>query len=137
MKPDDPIGRDVRKLRRARRLGDGAACVLCGTRNPVALVRAERSLLEAHHLGGKANDDSLVVVVCKNCHAELTEAQHESGIELRRDRERVSLARLEAVLRGLADFFALLVVGLRGWADELARGLSRLDREHPGWRDKL
>lgn len=135
MKQDDPIGRDVRKLRRARRLGDGAVCVLCGKESPEALMRVGRSLLEAHHLGGAVNDDMLVVVVCRNCHAELTEAQHDSCIELRRDRDRVPLQRLEAVLRGLADFFELLALRLRTWADELAHVVSVLDRIEPGWRD--
>jgi len=91
--------------------------------------------LERHHIGGKANDGSLLVIVCRNCHAKLSEGQRDSGVALHSDPERTSLERLESVLRGLADFFALLVESLRGWADELVRTISRLDRDHPDWRD--
>jgi hypothetical protein len=130
MKPD-PIGNDVRKVRRARRLGSDAVCVLCGESNPIALRRVDRSLLELHHVGGEANDGSLVAIVCRNCHALLSEAQHDSGVELQRRRDRASTERLEAVLRGLADFFALLVARLREWADELHRTVSRREDGFP------
>lgn len=83
-----------------------------------------------------ANDANLTVIVCLNCHASLSEAQRESGVELRNLGGRSSLEQLEAVLRGLADFFALLVQALRRWADKLAKTISRLDRDHPGWREQ-
>jgi hypothetical protein len=130
----DPIGDDVRKLRRERHLGAGAVCVLCGDANPVELRRAGRSVLEAHHLGGFANDARLTVVVCRNCHALLTEASRVSGVELSRDDARHLLERLEAVLRGQADFDELLAQRQRAWADELAAEAARLDRDLPGWR---
>jgi hypothetical protein len=136
MSTPDPIGNDVRKLARERRLGEGAVCVLCGKDDSDALMRVGRTLLEAHHLGGEANDRSLTVVVCRNCHARLSEGQRDSGVDLRRRPERSSLERLEAVLRGLADFCALLAKGLCYWADELARTVGRLDRDFPGWRQE-
>jgi hypothetical protein len=131
---DDPIGRDVRKLRRVRTLGDQPVCVLCGEQNPTALTRVGRSLLEDHHLAGRVNDDTLVAIVCRNCHAVLSEAQRDSGVDLRQDAGRASLERLEAVLRGLADFFEQLVRSLRQWADEIARTVCLLDDDHPEWR---
>jgi hypothetical protein len=130
----DPIGDDVRGLRRQRRLGGGAACVICGETVPVVLLRARRSLLEQHHIGGDANDSGLTVVVCRNHHAVLTEAGRVSGIALDRRAERSSLERLEAVLRGLADFFELLARTLRYWAVELATTVRRLDARWPDWR---
>lgn len=130
----DPIGDDVRRLRRARRLGAGAVCVLCGEENPVELLRVGRSLLDAHHLGGTANDARLTVVVCRNCHAVLTEAGRVGGIELGHDDDRHLLERLEAVLRGQADFDELRARRQRAWADELAAEATRLDRDHPDWR---
>lgn len=132
----DPIGDDVRKLRRARRLGTGAVCALCGQQNPVALRRARRSLLEAHHLGGSANDAQLTVTVCRNCHAVLTEASRVSGVELGHCDDRHLLERLEAVLRGQADFDDLRAERERAWADELAAEATRLDRDFPGWRKR-
>jgi hypothetical protein len=130
----DPIGDDVRKLRRARRLGAGAVCVLCGEENPVELRRARGSLLEAHHVGGLANDSQLTVIVCRNCHALLTEAARVSDVELGHRDDRQPLERLEAVLRGQADFDELLAQRQRAWADELAAEAARLDRDFPGWR---
>jgi hypothetical protein len=130
----DPIGEDARRARRERRLGPEAACVICGETDPAVLLRVGRSLLDQHHLGGKVNDPELTVVVCRNHHAVLTEAGRVSGIELDRRAERSSLERLEAVLRGLADLFALLVQALRGWADELRDTICRLDEGWPGWR---
>jgi hypothetical protein len=107
---------------------------LCGEQNPTALMRVNRSLLEGHHVAGRVNDDALVAIVCHNCHAVLSEAQRDSGVELHDDTGRVSLERLEAVLRGLADFFEQLVRNMRGWADEIARTVSFLDDNHPDWR---
>ena len=109
-------------------------CVLCGEQNPAALTRVDRSLLEDHHLAGRANDKTLVAIVCRNCHAGLSEAQRDSGIGLHHDAERVPLEQAEAVLRGLADFFEQLVKTLRQWADEIARTVSLLDHHHPEWR---
>jgi hypothetical protein len=132
----DAIGNDVRKLRRERRLGRGACCVLCGTKDLPALRKISRTHLQEHHVVGKANDDRLVVVVCLNCHADLSEAQRDSGVQLRSRDDRTSLERLEAVLRGLADFLFLLAAALVRWADELAAQTRRLDAAFPSWRDR-
>jgi hypothetical protein len=131
----DPIGDDVRKLRRARRLGAGAACVLCGATDPVELRRVGRSLLEAHHVGGSANDLRLTSVVCRNCHAVLTEASRVSGVALGHCDGRHLLERLVAVMRGQADFDERRAQRERFWADELAAEVTRLDRDFPGWRN--
>ena len=82
------------------------------------IAHADRALAL---LGGEANDANLVVVVCRNCHALLTEAARDSGVDLRRRPERGSPERLESVLRGLADFFLLLAPSLGSWADEVRR----------------
>ena len=134
MSRQDPIGDDVRKLRRERRLGAGAVCVLCGEENRAKLRRAGRSLLEAHHPGGVANDALLTVILCRNCHAQLTEAGRDSGVELGHSDDRHPLERLEAVLRGLADFDELRAGRERAWADEVAAEVTRLDRDFPDWR---
>jgi hypothetical protein len=115
----DPIGDDVRKLRRHRRLGSGAACLICGETNPDALRRTQRTLLERHHLAGRANDPELTVVVCLNHHAILSELQRDSGIDLRADPNRSPARRTAALLRGLADLFQLLASSLRWHADQL------------------
>lgn len=131
----DPIANDVRKGVRERRLGPDAACALCGEKTPEELLRARRSLLERHHVGGEANDPRLTVLLCRNCHALLTEGMRDEAIALDRDTSRTVLERLEAVLRGLALFFALLASSLEEWADKLAALVKALDREHPAWRE--
>lgn len=130
----DPIGDDLRKLRRARRLGTTRICVLCGEADTASLTKTSRSLLERHHLAGRVNDRDLVVVVCLNCHARLSEAQRDDSIDLRASESRTSLERLQALLGGLADFSFELGRALRGWSDELARLIRRLDESSPGWR---
>jgi hypothetical protein len=115
----DPIGDDVRKLRRARRLGPDAACVVCGETNSEQLRRISRSLLEQHHLAGRANVSELTVVVCRNHHAQLSEAQRSSGVNLRGGAPRGPGARAAALLRGLADLAELAAPRWRAHADEL------------------
>jgi hypothetical protein len=132
---DDPIGRDARKSRRDRRLGSNAACVVCGKQNPVALMRVNRSLLEEHHVAGRANDDLLVAIICRNCHAVLSEGQRDSSLELCHANERTSLEQLESVLLGLSDFFDQLGQSMRQRADELDQIISQLDHNHPDWRN--
>jgi hypothetical protein len=115
----DSIGNDVRKLRRARRLGRGAACVVCGETNPEQLQRAAGSLLERHHLAGRANDPQLTVVLCRNHHAQLSELQRDSGLDLHENPTRPAGERTAALLRGLADLAELSAPHLRRHADAL------------------
>lgn len=119
----DPLGKALRKGRRQRRLGENPACVFCGETSPEALRRVKRKILERHHVAGIANDPQLTVVLCRNCHAKLTEGQLDHGLALDHDQDRGTLERLEQVLRGLALFFSELSIRLVGWADELARQL--------------
>jgi hypothetical protein len=125
--PSDPIRNDVRKARHERRIGADGACVVCGESDRRRLITSHRSLLERHHLGGASNDPCLVVVVCRNCHAVLSEAQLDSGVDLGRAREHDPLEQLEGVLRGLADFFVLLAESLRRWADLVAASVQGHD----------
>jgi hypothetical protein len=130
----DPIGTDLRRARRARKLPKGAACVICGRDEPQVLRRARRSLLEQHHLGGEANDASLTVVLCLNCHRLQTARQPTIGIELEEDPQRTDIERLVSVLRGLALFFEGLAQALMEWAARVAAHVARLDANCPGWR---
>jgi hypothetical protein len=121
----DPIGNDRRARRRSGRLGTSAACANCG--------EDRLPLLECHHAGGAENDADLLVVLCRNCHALHTEAQLVAGVKLGGD-ARAMPERLEAMLRSLAAFFALLADVLCRWADQLAAFVAQLDETQPGWR---
>lgn len=120
----DPIRTDSRIARRARRLGQNMACVLCGVTDPPALVRVNRPLLEAHHVAGRANDGALTVAVCRNCHAVLTEGQLAGGVDLRPRADRATPEAVAAALDGLSAFFAALSLSLARWADLLRADLA-------------
>lgn len=83
---EDRIGREVRRAKRERDLGENPVCTLCGYSNPYSLNRPNRSLLDDHHVFGKANDPDATVVLCRNCHGEITEANRDAGISMRKAR---------------------------------------------------
>ena len=128
----DPIRTDARRARRARRFGPGAACARCGLATPEALIAADRSILEAHHACGRANDGGLTVPVCRNCHAELTEGQRAAGATFA-----APPTVLHQIAAALASFFAFLAdLAERGaaWASALAALSTELDGAYPAWR---
>jgi hypothetical protein len=59
--------RETRERQAQRRLGsENPACCHCGN--------SDWRTLELHHIAGQAFDD-LTVILCKNCHAALSDAQ--------------------------------------------------------------
>ena len=113
----DPIASAVRQAKRSRRVGTDAACVLCGYHTPESLLPVRRTLLERHHVAGCANDADLTVVVCRNCHGELTEALRDAGVSMKGPPNPV-IATIQ-LLRGLAVLCDDLVHSCRRHADEL------------------
>ena len=80
----DPAKNDRRRSRRARKLGEDAACILCGYhRCLTGLKQVDRRFLEEHHLLGWVTDDTLTASLCRNCHAEVTEDQLTDGFDFR------------------------------------------------------
>jgi hypothetical protein len=132
---NDPIGNDVRRTRRARRLGESPRCVLCGYQDPDALMVVERSTLETHHVLGRANHPDLTVLLCRNCHALEGERMRDADVPLAHDRRGTVLDTVEAGLRALALFLRSLAAAIEGWATALAALAAALDRELPTWRE--
>jgi hypothetical protein len=131
----DPIAADRRRARKRNKLPPDPACVFCGITVPEVLIPAPRSLINADHVSGDANDPDLVAPLCKNCHAIRTAHQHDAGADLAHGDDRSVLARQAAAAQSQAAFF-------RDLADARERDASRLlalegafDREPPGWRD--
>ena len=123
----DPIASAVRQAKRARRIGTDAACVLCGYCTPESLLRVDRTLLERHHVAGRANDADLTVVVCRNCHGELTEQCRDAGVSMEvPPNARIAVVRM---LRGLVVFVEALIPSLHRHADELERNY-RQEKSH-------
>ncbi len=85
-----------------------------------------RRLLEAHHVLGKTNDAALTVLLCRNCHAEITEENHAHGVSMRPPvsapaRVVASLRALAVFLRALSHSCARLAAELeQWWADNSA-----------------
>src|SRR4051812_43689105 len=112
-----PIQNDARKARRSRQLGANAACVRCGLTTQEALIPTKRSLLEAHHVAVQAHDDALTVPLCRNCHAIVTEAQRDAGVDFRP--QPTILHRIAAALASLGVFFLGLGGTYQTWAGQL------------------
>jgi len=129
------VGREMRAEQRARLLGENAACVVCGERDTAGLKKASRSLVEFHHLAGRANDPELGIHLCLTHHAILTERMRDAGVHLGHDEERVFLERLRETLIG--NGLALIVLGeaLLDRAKDLDFEITRLDRQQQGWRE--
>ncbi len=124
----------ARKEHRQRRLGEHAACASCGISDPPALTRQRRTMIERHHAAGRANDDDLTVILCRNCHAVATEGQRDTGADLSHGEDRHPFERFEAALRSLAAFLAQLARAMLTWADTLAAHMTAFDAELPQWR---
>jgi hypothetical protein len=131
----DPIANDARKARRQRRLGPDVACVLCSTTTPEVLVLINRSVLEAHHVAGVANDAALTVPVCRNCHALLSADQLSRGAPLAHAARRTLPEQVAAVLSELAAFCYRLGDRLAMWADRLYTCIDAFDVHFPTWRE--
>jgi hypothetical protein len=129
----DPISTERRRSNRARRLGPNAACALCGETNPDALSLQRRSVLEVHHVAGRANDEELTVVVCLNHHGRLSAAQHDAGV-FRDPTAGSVLGRVINAIRSLATFAELLPDFLHRVASVLEQLVELLDASLPQWR---
>jgi hypothetical protein len=131
----DPIGADLRRARRTRKLPEGAACALCGETNPIVLDQGKRpkSLLEVHHVAGWTNDPDLVVALCLNCHMKATFEQHDVGIFVAGDLSS-QLELIPLMLRSIACFFELLVETLYRCADVIDAAIKIFDQHIPEWR---
>jgi len=130
----DPMDAPRRKRRRQQRLGPDAICATCGERNPDALLRVDRSLLERHHALGAANAPEATIVVCLNCHARFSAAQQDDGFPLAP--LATVLERGLAVVAGAGSSLGVISDALLEWA-ERGQGVVRgLDEDFREWRNR-
>ncbi len=123
----------VRAARRQRRIGPDEKCLLCVYANPVALSRVNRTLLDEHHVSGIANSEDLTVVLCRNCHAEVTEDLRQGGVSMKPPTTIID--RAIQLLKGLQTFWPKVNSAIGDvvlWLEGFAKGL---DRDYPAWRD--
>jgi hypothetical protein len=97
----DPISTAHRRRRRLDRLGPNSVCYFCGYSNPIALMRCSRSLLERDHIYGRKRDSESIIVICRNCHAEITEDRMREGVPMRRERDPQMLIAYRLLARSI------------------------------------
>ncbi len=133
----NPIRKDARKIRRQRRVGNGAACSVCSERDPNALIpRADRVVCyeclameggrtptEPHHLGGSQNSP-FAVTVPGNDHRVLSDYQQDWPQETLRNPDGSPLLKAAALIRGWLDILRLIIERAIGWIPPF---LERLD----------
>ncbi len=119
----NPVQTSLRRARLLRRLGTERVCVFCDVDAP--------EVLERHHVFGRAIDPTLMVTLCKNCHAKQTEALMIAGAT---SNGGASLPLLEALVvnqRAEAAFLRQLAASRDAWADRLETMLkSKEPRSH-------
>lgn len=128
MKNNDPIATDARNAERLRNLGLGPhICLFCGIDDPLVLIskslrwlkyHVNRSVLEKHHVLSRNHDPNFVVLLCRNCHARVTEGYLRAGIELHTEPN--SRKRTAHMLRAGAVFLRQLADRNCQWADDLS-----------------
>jgi hypothetical protein len=91
-----------------------------------------RTILEAHHIVGLANDVTATVILCRNCHAKVTEKQREFGASF--EAPESLLDKAISVLRHLAALFYVIADMMRALADQLGALLSGLSKQYPDWQ---
>ena len=131
--PSTNVASIVRAARRQRRIGPDEKCLLCGYANPVVLLRVNRTVLDAHHVSGIANSEDLTVVLCRNCHAEVTEDLRQGGVSMKPPTTIID--RAIQLLKGLRTFWPRVDSAIGDvvlWLEGFAKGL---DRDYPAWRN--
>lgn len=125
----------ARRARRGRMFPADTACVVCGYNNPIALVLVEKTVLDEHHVLGRKIDDAARMVMCRNCHALVTEDLLASG---------VSMEGASNILETMVQVQAALAVTHRTlgdahgrFADQAREAIRYLDARIPEWRDAL
>jgi hypothetical protein len=116
-----------REGKQQRRVPAGAVCARCGKSKPY--------LLELHHPMGKAHEADLVVILCKNCHAEATEGQLREEVPLSATDN--LLDRVAAIFDALATFFRFLAESFNRLAGQVRDFIGSLDGKYPEWRTEL
>ncbi len=129
----NPIQNDARRARRRRRQGPTAPCVFCGRETPAAFRRIGRSVVEADHVAGIANDPDLTVPLCPGCHDAQTELRRVYDVDLRHQK-RPWPETLVDILKAIGLFLKSLGDKLMDYAERLRAFLDALDTHWPQWR---
>ena len=105
-------------------------CVVCGISDPVVIVRPERTMIENHHIGGKAAS-GITVPLCRNHHAQQTEKLLAQGVPMRYDHDQEAFESVGAVLIGigsLLESLAPVLIAVGRWRPEAWAHFTELVR---------
>jgi len=133
MLEQNPIQNDSRHARREQLLGREPRCARCDCAEFDALIPTKHRLLEKHHIAGRNHDPDLTLVLCRNCHAILTEQLRKNGADMRE--QPTLLERIVAILRAIGTALTFIGQALLRWAEELARFILDLDASDFAWRE--
>ena len=113
----DPIGYELRHSRAQERVGLGAKCAGCGEERPEALIPGSdpmicaectrkangQSVMDLHHVAGRANDGLTIPVRVNDHRAELTPAMDDWPEDTRKNPDGAPLLADAARIRGFCD----------------------------------
>lgn len=140
-----PLARYHREAIAERRLGRHRECVLCGeTRvlplepnsNPRVCTECRRELegktiMDKHHVAGRANSDITIPIPANDHRAELSEAQREWPEKTPRNPDHCPLLAGAASIRGCADTIGYLIKNFL-WVAEMLEKLNEYLNEKLG-----
>lgn len=91
-------------------------CCLCGEQDMTMLINAPKSIFEEHHICGA--HDGETVVICRNCHARLTDEQLDWPIKIF-DNSRTLEMKAVGFFLGLASILEMLATLCKKYANAL------------------
>src|SRR5437868_14772338 len=102
----NPVQDAARRKEREKKLGPNAVCFHCGETQWETLMPVRKSLMEAHHIFGRANDAEFTEALCRNCHAILTEHLQQCGVSMKKPRTFLDL--IAAILAAVGSLLTKL-----------------------------
>jgi hypothetical protein len=113
---------ETRRQNALDRLGTNKpCCVVCGETDP--------HCLELHHLFGRKNDPDTLVIVCRNCHRKLSDAQKDH-VKLVQPIEADPQSAIPLIVQALADLFHLLHSYFQNLANKLMSSVPGEGGDH-------
>jgi hypothetical protein len=148
----DPIQAYERKSVAARRVGEGTRCTFCGEAraealisgsNPMICTECQRrtngqSVLDDHHVAGRANSPVTVRVPVNDHRADLSVAQYEWPTETLENRDGSPLLKGAACIRGGTDMIFYVIKECLLWIADMLETLDSIMVATQGrnwWRD--
>jgi hypothetical protein len=144
----DPEAACIRKATAARRAGLNAQCA-CGEKRPEALIpkgkaqichackRKEegKTIMDCHHVFGKANSPITIATPVNDHHAELSAAQYDWPKRTLENRGGSPLLAAAGVVRGFIDYIRYLIEKGLAWVAQMLEAADALlaERLGPQW----